>query len=94
MLSSQRIAKTDILSNLNKEKTNNPNTNPLIQDGQILIPSVTRVFSKSREMYVYLQAYQPKATAAVTSGGVCELLPRQQQSLRNASDAGDGSDGE
>ena len=31
-------------------------------DGQKLIPSVTRVFSKSKEMYVYLQAYQPDAT--------------------------------
>jgi len=64
VLSSQRIAKTDALSNLNKEKSNNPNTNPLIQDGQMLVPSVTRVFSKSREMYVYLQAYQPTATTA------------------------------
>jgi hypothetical protein len=32
--------------------------NPLVQDGQKLIPSVTRVFSKSKELYVYLQAYQ------------------------------------
>jgi hypothetical protein len=29
-----------------------------------LIPSVTRVFSKKRDMYVYLQAYQRYATAA------------------------------
>jgi hypothetical protein len=28
-----------------------------------LIPSVTRVFSKSRDMYVYLQAYERGATA-------------------------------
>ena len=33
-----------------------------MQDGQKLIPSVTRVFSKSRDMYVYLQAYEPAAT--------------------------------
>jgi len=32
--------------------------NPLVQEGQKLIPSVTRVFSKSRDMYIYLQAYQ------------------------------------
>jgi hypothetical protein len=36
-------------------------TNPLIADGRKLIPSVTRVFSKSREMYVYLQAYPREA---------------------------------
>ena len=30
-------------------------------DGRKLIPSVTRVFSKGREFYVYLQAYQRAA---------------------------------
>jgi hypothetical protein len=33
--------------------------NPLVQDGRKIIPSVTRVFNKNREMYVYLQAYKP-----------------------------------
>jgi hypothetical protein len=33
----------------------------LVVDGQKLIPSVTRVFSKSREMYIYLQAYEQNA---------------------------------
>jgi VWFA-related protein len=32
-------------------------TNPLVVQGNKLIPSVTRVFSKSREMFIYLQAY-------------------------------------
>ena len=36
--------------------------NPLVFDGQKLMPSVTRVFSKSRDMYVFLQAYQRGAT--------------------------------
>src|SRR5262245_40276977 len=36
--------------------------NPLVQDGQKLVPSVTRVFSKSRDMYIYLQAYERTAT--------------------------------
>ena len=34
---------------------------PLIQDGQKLVPSVTRVFRTDQEMYVYLEAYQPAA---------------------------------
>ena len=38
------------------------NANPLVYDGQKLIPSVTRVFSKSRDMYVFLQAYERGAT--------------------------------
>jgi VWFA-related protein len=35
--------------------------NPLLQGGYKLIPSVTRVFRKDQEMYVYLEAYQPAA---------------------------------
>ncbi len=34
---------------------------PLIQDGQKLIPSVTRVFRKDQNMYVYVEAYEPSA---------------------------------
>jgi VWFA-related protein len=36
---------------------------PLIDGGQKLLPSVTRVFSASRDMYVYLEAYEQYATA-------------------------------
>jgi VWFA-related protein len=32
--------------------------NPLVHDGQKLIPSVTRVFSRGRDMHVFLQAYE------------------------------------
>ena len=35
--------------------------NPLVQEDQKLIPSVTRVFRAEQEMYVYLEAYQPAA---------------------------------
>jgi len=34
---------------------------PLIQDGQKLVPSVTRVFRKDQNLYVYLEAYEPTA---------------------------------
>jgi hypothetical protein len=36
--------------------------NPLVENGQKLIPSVTRVFRRDQEMYVFLQAYEPTAT--------------------------------
>jgi hypothetical protein len=36
--------------------------NPLVHNGEKLIPSVTRVFSKSRDLYVFLQAYERTAT--------------------------------
>jgi hypothetical protein len=37
--------------------------NPLVFEGQKLMPSVTRVFSKSRDLYVFLQAYERGAAA-------------------------------
>ena len=64
VLSSQRVDLKDALYNAVKAKDREEPANPLVQNGQKLIPSVTRVFSKSREMYVYLQAYEPGAPGA------------------------------
>jgi VWFA-related protein len=61
VLSSQRVDLHDALYTAGKDK--DQITNPLVQEGQKLIPSVTRVFSKSRDMFVYLQAYEPAAPA-------------------------------
>jgi hypothetical protein len=47
-----------------KDKGQNEVVNPLVQEGQKLIPSVTRVFNTSHDMYVYLQAYEPAAASA------------------------------
>jgi VWFA-related protein len=59
VLSSQRVDMKDAIYNAAKDKGKAEAVNPLMQDGQKLIPSVTRVFSKTKEMYVYLQAYEP-----------------------------------
>ncbi len=59
VLSSQRIDLREALYTAGKDKAQM--TNPLVQDGRKLVPSVTRVFSRSRDMYVYLQAYEPDA---------------------------------
>ena len=40
----------------------NVSADPLVYEGQRLFPSVTRVFSKQRDMYVFLQAYERGAT--------------------------------
>ena len=64
VLSSQRVQLSDALFNAVKNKDEREReeaANPLVQNGQKLIPSVTRVFSKSRDMYVYLQAYEQGA---------------------------------
>ena len=61
VLSSQRVNLKDALYNAVKGKDRSETANPLVRDGQKLIPSVTRVFSKARDMYVYLQAYEQGA---------------------------------
>ncbi|HJT89916.1 MAG TPA: VWA domain-containing protein [Bryobacteraceae bacterium] len=57
VLSSQRVDLRDALYNAAKKQ--GENTNPLVEGGQKLVPSVTRVFRKSGDLYVYLQTYQP-----------------------------------
>jgi VWFA-related protein len=61
VLSSQRIPLREALYTAGKDK--DQAANPLVHDGQKLVPSVTRVFSRARELYVYLQAYEPGAEA-------------------------------
>jgi VWFA-related protein len=56
VIGSQRVNMTDALFNAQKDKVQT--VNPLVQDGQKLIPSVTRVFNRTRDMYVFLQAYE------------------------------------
>jgi VWFA-related protein len=36
-------------------------SDPLVQDGVKLVPSVTRVFKRDQDMYIYLEAYEPTA---------------------------------
>jgi len=60
VLGSQRVPLADAIFTVQKNAA--LAANPLVFDGQKLIPSVTRVFSRGREMHVYLQAYQRAAT--------------------------------
>jgi VWFA-related protein len=66
VLSSQRIDMKDVLYNAAKDKLAiaAQESNPLVSGGQKLVPSVTRVFSKARDMYVFLQAYERYAPTA------------------------------
>jgi VWFA-related protein len=62
VIGSQRIDLKDALYNADKKKEDKAESfNPLVANGQKLIPSVTRVFSKSRDMFIYLQAYEQTA---------------------------------
>ena len=64
VLSSQRVPFSEALLNVQKtDAQKNTNADPLVFEGQRLFPSVTRVFSKQRDMYVFMQAYERGATA-------------------------------
>jgi VWFA-related protein len=58
VLSSQRVDKSATLATAGKDKGVALSVNPLMQEGQMLIPSVTRVFATNKEMFIYFQAYE------------------------------------
>lgn len=67
VLSSQRQDMREAVFNAAKDKDKGQiqqSVNPLVQDGMKLIPSVTRVFTRNQDMYVYLQAYQQNVETA------------------------------
>ncbi len=61
VLSSQRVPLTDAIYSV-RQKLPADAVNPLVFNGEKLIPSVTRVFTKGRDFHVFLQAYQRAAT--------------------------------
>jgi VWFA-related protein len=70
VLSNQREKVTNAVANLGGPMRM-MRANPLVQNDEKLIPSVTRVFRKDQEMYVFLEAYEP--TAADTEPLVATL---------------------
>ena len=62
VLAGQRMAVNEALYTV-KTMDKQSIGHPLIDGGQKLLPSVTRVFSASRDMYVYLEAYEQYAAA-------------------------------
>jgi hypothetical protein len=64
VLGSQKVELKEALYNAVKEKQRPETANPLVENGEKLIPSVTRVFRKDQTLFVYLQAYQQEATSA------------------------------
>jgi VWFA-related protein len=77
VLSSQLVDVNDALYNAQrgKEQAKDDAANPLVQNGQKLIPSVTRVFNVDRPMYVYLQAYEHDGTSASNSMAAAASAP-------------------
>ena len=77
VLSSQKVALNDALysATRGKEQAKDDAANPLVQNGQKLIPSVNRVFNRDKEMYVYLQAYENDLAAAQAAQGSTGAAP-------------------
>lgn len=71
VLSSQRVDLKDALYNAEhgKEALKDIAANPLVEDGRKMIPSVTRVFSAQRQLFIYLQAYRGTPTPTSTTTG-------------------------
>jgi VWFA-related protein len=77
VLSSQRVEQKDTLFDAAKAKDRQKedSVNPLMQDGKKTIPSVTRVFSTARPMFVYLQAYKPPPATTDTKASATPPQP-------------------
>ena len=60
VLSNQREKLSDAVASAEKNKKLLA-ANPLVVNNEKLVPSVTRVFRKDQQMFVYLEAYQPAA---------------------------------
>ena len=60
VLTSQRVAPTGALFSV-QQKISTDAANPLVHEGQKLIPSVTRTFNVRQPLFVFLQAYERDA---------------------------------
>jgi hypothetical protein len=78
VLSSQRVDLKEAIFDAakSKDRAKDDAVNPLVQQGKKLVPSVTRVFSKNRDIYVYLQAYKPPAASSTTTAVSAAAKPQ------------------
>jgi VWFA-related protein len=83
VLSGQREPVSDSIYNV-KQKIDATTVDPLVFDGEKFVPSVTRVFSKSRDLYVFLQAYEHTDTASVPLVGYVSLYQGQSKVFQSA----------
>jgi VWFA-related protein len=81
VLSSQRVDFKDALYNAKDKGKKEEAANPLILNGQKTIPSVTRVFRKSRNIYVYLQAYEQGAESTRPLIAFVDFYRAQEKAL-------------
>jgi VWFA-related protein len=83
VLSSQRAAAGDVLFSV-RQKVSADAVNPLVRGAERLVPSVTRVFSRRRELYVFLQAYQASGSEAASLIAFATLYRGNQKAFESA----------
>ncbi len=90
VLSSQRVDQKDALFDAakSKDRAKESAVNPLVEDGKKLIPSVTRVFSTTHEMYVFLQAYKPPTPGSGTQPSTAPSNTAPKPSLTSPTGTG------
>jgi hypothetical protein len=84
---------TEALYNVAPKKVNGESASPLVESGLKLIPSVTRVFSKARPVWVYAQAYQQASQVAQPLVTVITIYKGQQKVLETAPVKSQGAGG-
>jgi len=68
VLSSQRVSMADALYGVGKRHLETGRfTNPLIENRQKLVPNLAHRFSRTRPLYVYLQAYPRNSPANISA---------------------------
>ncbi|HTV57154.1 MAG TPA: VWA domain-containing protein, partial [Terriglobia bacterium] len=84
VLGNQRVDLREALYNAEKKKDRytEQTVNPLVRDGQKLIPSVTRVFKNDQSMYVYLQAYEQRTQSFQPLIAYLTLYQGQKQAFQ------------
>jgi len=81
VLSSQRLALGEAIYSVKKDAEH---VNPLVYEGQKLLPSVTRVFARNRELFVFLEAYQRAETSAQPVVAFVTLYRGETKALETA----------
>ena len=60
------------------------NEHPLVENGQKLVPDITRVFRKSQKLYVYFEVYDPGTEASPSVSAELTMFRGKSKSFESA----------
>ena len=81
---SQRVPLTEVVGAADRKKTLDK-SNPLVREGQKLVPSITKVFRDGQDLFVLMEVYEPGETADrnVDLAASVSLYGRQGRALQS-----------